>query len=123
MQSDPWPSEAAGAAALLADVPRTADRRHLRFYFEASSLRAAVGLAFALRRLMPDAVQVHPAPLRLLTRRRWAVVLTTAAAPVTPDVIHLWEGQMQEVAGPRPGSHLVRWKPALNLEDSRSDRR
>jgi hypothetical protein len=100
-----------------------ADRRHLRFYFEASSLGAAVELAFALRRLMPDAVQVYPAPLRLLTRRRWTVALTTPAAPLTRDRIQLWEHRMQEMAGPRPGSRFVRWKPLLDIEDPGPDRR
>jgi hypothetical protein len=94
------------------------DRRHLRFFFEASSLRAAVELAEDLRRLTSDAVRVQPAPLRLLTRRRWTVTLTTPPAPLTLGAIQLWEAEMRGAVRRRPASRLVRWKPLLTLEDA-----
>lgn len=93
------------------------DRRHLRFFFEASSLRVAVELAGELRERSPAAVHVRPAPLRRLARRRWTVTLTTPPAPLSLGAIHLWEQEMREVARRRPASRLVSWKLMLTPED------
>jgi CheY-like chemotaxis protein len=66
----------------------------LRVSFEASSLRQAVELAAELRTMGLGTVEVRPAPLRLLTRRRWDVTLMTALA-------------LRDLAHPRTGCRLV----------------
>jgi hypothetical protein len=73
--------------------------------FEASSLRHAVELAGELRTLGHGTVQVRPAPLRLLTRRRWDVTLTTAPAP--PALGSKLEREMSELARRRPDCRFV----------------
>jgi CheY-like chemotaxis protein len=73
--------------------------------FEASSLRQAVELAGELRTLAHGTVQVRPAPLRLLTRRRWDVMLTAAPAP--PAQRPKFEYEMGELARRLPGCRLV----------------
>jgi CheY-like chemotaxis protein len=50
-------------------------------------------------------VQVRPAPLRLLMRRRWDVTLTTAPAP--PALARKSEREMLELARRRPGCRFV----------------
>lgn len=64
----------------------------LRVSFEALSLRDAVELAAELRTTSRGTVQIRPAPLRLLTRGRWVVTLTTsclvgAAAPLRVVIV------------------------------------
>ena len=77
----------------------------LRVSFEASSLRLAVELAGELRTMGRWTVQVRPAPLRLLTRRRWDVTLT--AAPASPALARKLEREMHHLARPRTGCRLV----------------
>jgi CheY-like chemotaxis protein len=77
----------------------------LRVSFEASSLRQAVELASELRTMGRGTVQVRPAPLRLLTQRRWNVTLMTA--PVRPAVALRLEIEMHDLARPRTGCRLV----------------
>jgi CheY-like chemotaxis protein len=77
----------------------------LRVSFEASSLRQAVELAGELRTIGRATVQVRPAPLRLLTRRRWDVTLTTAPAP--PAVARKLERDLHELARRRTGCRFV----------------
>src|SRR4051794_18471505 len=64
-----------------------ADRRRLRFSFEAESLREAVALANDLRAYSAHAVHVRPSFRRALRGRPWTVAITTAPAPLAPAVI------------------------------------
>src|SRR4051794_13375797 len=50
-------------------------------------------------------IQIRPAPLRILTRRRWTVILTTE--PVSPARARAWEGDMQNLAQARSGCRFV----------------
>jgi CheY-like chemotaxis protein len=77
----------------------------LRVSFEASSLRQAVELAGELRTLGRGTVQVRPAPLRLTTRRRWDVTLTTA--PAAPPLARRLERELRDLARRRHGCRLV----------------
>ena len=77
----------------------------LRVSFEASSLRQAVELAAELRTMGLGTVEVRPAPLRLLTRRRWDVTLMTVVA--RPALALRLESEMDDLARPRTGCRLV----------------
>jgi CheY-like chemotaxis protein len=77
----------------------------LRVSFEASSLRQAVELAAELRTMGFGTVEVRPAPLRLLIRRRWDVTLMTAVA--RPSLALTLVSEMQDVARLRAGCRLV----------------
>jgi CheY-like chemotaxis protein len=77
----------------------------LRVSFEALSLRQAVELAAELRTMVRGTIQVRPAPLRILTRRRWTVILTTG--PVSPARVREWEGDMKDLAQARSGCRFV----------------
>jgi CheY-like chemotaxis protein len=85
--------------------------------FEAPSLRRAVELAGELRGIGRGTVQVRPAPLRLLTRRRWDVNLTTAPGP--PALTEEWQRQADDVVRRHPGCRLVDLSLALEGEDRR----
>jgi CheY-like chemotaxis protein len=74
-------------------------------FLEASSLRQAVELAAELRTMGLGTVEVRPAPLRLLTRRRWDVTLMTAVA--RPALALKLEREMQDFARSRTGCRLV----------------
>ena len=73
--------------------------------FEASSLRQAVDLGAELRTMGLGTVDVRPAPLRLLTRRRWDVTLLTAVA--RPSLALRLVTEMEDLARLRAGCRLV----------------
>jgi CheY-like chemotaxis protein len=73
--------------------------------FEASSLRQAVELAGELRTMGRGTVQVRPAPLRLLTQRRWDVTLMTG--PPRLALARRFEREMHDLARRRTGCRFV----------------
>jgi len=82
----------------------------LRLSFQASSLRQAVELAGELRAMGRGRVQVRPAPLRpaplrLLTQRRWDVTLMTATA--RPALARRLQREMHDLARRRTGCRFV----------------
>ena len=87
------------------------DRMRLCFRLEAATLRSAVDLADALRMGGHNQVRVRPAPRRLLTSRRWIVVVTTPPAPVMRAVIELWLDQMHDVVDRHAGCAIVGVEP------------
>jgi len=84
-----------------------AERRSLRFCFEAPTLRAAVALATELRSYVPDAVRVRPSLRRTLRDHPWSVTITTPPAPSMPAVITLWQRAMSDVAADFQSCRLV----------------
>ena len=103
------------------------DRRRLRFYFEAASLREAVALAHELRAYSADAVHVRPSLRRALRGRPWTVAITTAPAPLAPAVISLWQRAMADIARDRSACRLVGGRalisPSPGSADTRSPQR
>jgi hypothetical protein len=93
------------------------DRLPLRFWFEVTSLREAVVLAAELRRTQDTAVELRPAPRRLMARRPWWVVLRTPSTLLTGALIASREREMQELAGRRGGCRFVGWTPVLGAAD------
>jgi hypothetical protein len=89
------------------------DRMRLRFHFEAPSLRAAVELANALRMSRHNHAHVRPAPARVLTSRRWSVIVTTPPAPMMRAVIELWAEQLHETAESYEGCRMIDWSPIV----------
>ena len=116
-------NSAASAAAELATAESLAalgylgytrrDSLPLRFSFEAAGLRHAVDLAGDLRTGARGSVRVRPVPLKLLSRRRWTVTLTTLPISLELDVIRAWERDMRGLALARPGCCLVGWNALL----------
>jgi hypothetical protein len=95
------------------------DRLPLRFWFEVSSLREAVDLAAELRTTREKAVELRPAPRRLVTRRAWRVVLRTPSTLLTLAVIASRERDMEELANRRGDCHFIGWTPVLDPADVR----
>ena len=89
------------------------DRMRLRFHFEAPSLRVAVELATALRMSRHNRAHVRPALARLLTSRRWNVIVTTPPAPMMRAVIELWAEQLHETAESYEGCRMIDWVPIV----------
>ena len=87
------------------------DRMRLLIRFEAPTLRAATELAASVRMGRHNQVQVRPDPRRLLSSRRWTVIVTTPPAPVMRAVIELWFEQMQEVVEHHAGCAIVGLEP------------
>jgi hypothetical protein len=93
------------------------ERLPLRFWFEVTSLREAVDLAAELRRTRDTAVELRPAPRRLMTRRPWRVVLRTPSTLLTLAVIASRERDMEELADRWGGCHFIGWTPVLDPAD------
>jgi hypothetical protein len=89
------------------DGDAEAERRSLRFCFEAPTLRAAVALATELRTYVPDSVRVRPSFRRTLCDHPWSVAITTPPAPVIPAVVTLWQRAMSDVAAEFESCRLV----------------
>jgi hypothetical protein len=79
----------------------------LRFAFEVVGVCEAADLAAELRTLGRGSVQVRPVASRFPSAVRWAVLLTTPAAPLRLDVLQALEGEMRDVAQRRPGRLLA----------------
>ncbi len=95
------------------------DRLPLRFWFEVPSLRAAVDLAADLRATRDAAVELRPAPKRLIPRRAWRVVLKAPSTLLAPAVISRREREMEELAERRDHCRFVGWTPVLESADVR----
>ena len=93
------------------------DRLPLRFWFEVSSLREAVDLAAELRTTRGNAVELRPAPRRLVSRRPWRVVLRTPATLLTSAVIASREREMEGRADRWGDCHFIGWTPVLDAAD------
>src|SRR4051794_19498765 len=93
------------------------DRLPLRFWFEVTSLREAVKLAAELRKRRETAVELRPAPRRLVARRPWRVVLRTPSTLLTPAVIGGREREMEELADLRHDCRFIGWTPVLDPAD------
>ena len=93
------------------------DRLPLRFWFEVPSLRDAVDLAADLRTTRDAAVELRPAPRRLMTRRPWRVVLKASSTLLTPAVVASREREMEELADRRRDCRFVGWTPVLDPSD------
>src|SRR4051812_19018839 len=99
------------------------DRRALRFYFEAPSLREAVALANDLRAFAPSAVHVRPSMRYALRGRPWRVAMTTTPAPLVPAVVSLWQSAMLDVASDRSACRLVGGQALISPSPGSADRR
>ena len=74
-------------------------------------------LASELRTLGRGTVQILPAPVHLLIRRRWDVTLTTA--PGSSVLARTWHTEMCDLAGRNAGWNFVGVEVARNSADSR----
>ena len=99
--------------ALALDEAADDPQLEQQFGFEAPDLRAAVELATRLRELVRTGVHVRPCPLRLLTRRRWAVFATTPPVPLLEAGPDRWRDEMLQAAEKRPQCTLVSWEVVL----------
>jgi hypothetical protein len=105
-----------GGDPLVAGTDPPVYRRRLRFTLAASSLRAAVDLADALRRGTDNLVQVRPSAARLLSSQRWDVVVTTIPALNLSAVARLWAEEMLRIAAANPGCELIGWTSIVTRE-------
>lgn len=95
------------------------DRLPLRFWFEVPSLRAATDLAAEMRSTRGAAVELRPAPRRLIASRPWRVVLKVPPTLLTPAVIAIREREMEKLANLRDDCRFVGWTPVLESGDVR----
>jgi hypothetical protein len=95
------------------------DRLRLRFLFEASDHRDAVGLATELRMITRNPVEVRLAPDGLQSPWPWAVVLTTAPTMLTAEVIASRESEMRALERRQVTCRYVGWTPVLDILELR----